>query len=84
MTMSTPASAVSALAETAGALAAARQLTSGQTRGFGPGYVHEVRNTSTAPAVSVHVYSPPLTVMNHYELTDSGLVRLAVEGTERW
>jgi predicted metal-dependent enzyme (double-stranded beta helix superfamily) len=65
-------------------LTGTRQLTTGQTRAFGPDYVHEVRNTSKAPAVSVHVYSPPLTVMNRYDLTESGLVRLAVEQAEQW
>ncbi|MFI0444051.1 cysteine dioxygenase [Actinomadura sp. 6N118] len=65
-------------------LTATRRLTTGQTRAFGPDYVHEVRNTSHAPAVSVHVYSPALTVMNRYDLTESGLVRLAVERAEQW
>jgi predicted metal-dependent enzyme (double-stranded beta helix superfamily) len=65
-------------------LATTRRLSMGQTRAFGPDYVHEVRNTSTAPAVSVHVYSPPLTVMNRYDLTGSGLVRLAEERAEQW
>ncbi|MFG2004068.1 cysteine dioxygenase [Spirillospora sp. NPDC048911] len=65
-------------------LAVTRQLTTGQTRAFGPDYVHDVRNTSTAPAVSVHVYSPPLSVMNRYDLTGSGLVRLATEEAGQW
>lgn len=30
--------------------------TTGQSRVFGPGYVHEVRNVGPDPAVSVHVY----------------------------
>jgi rhodanese-related sulfurtransferase/predicted metal-dependent enzyme (double-stranded beta helix superfamily) len=43
-------------------------------RAFGPRYVHDVRNESPAPAVSIHVYSPPLTDMNHYAL-DAGELR---------
>ncbi|MBO2450878.1 cysteine dioxygenase family protein [Actinomadura barringtoniae] len=65
-------------------LASTRRLTTGQTRSFGPEYVHEVRNVSNAPAVSVHVYSPPLSVMNRYDLNESGLVRLAVEEAGQW
>ncbi|OZM74067.1 cysteine dioxygenase [Amycolatopsis antarctica] len=32
------------------------ELTAGQSRVFGPGYTHEVRNEGPDPAVSVHVY----------------------------
>jgi Cysteine dioxygenase type I len=38
----------------------------GQSIGFGARYVHDVRNLSGAPALSVHAYSPPLTGMTHY------------------
>ncbi|QWF83199.1 cysteine dioxygenase [Amycolatopsis sp. CA-230715] len=31
-------------------------LTAGQSRVFGPGYVHQVRNDGPDPAISVHVY----------------------------
>jgi predicted metal-dependent enzyme (double-stranded beta helix superfamily) len=65
-------------------VAATRNVATGEVRAFGPDYVHDVRNTSTAPAVSVHVYSPPLSVMNRYELTESGLVRLAAEEAGQW
>jgi predicted metal-dependent enzyme (double-stranded beta helix superfamily) len=30
----------------------------GQTRVFGPGYVHQVRNVGVDPAISIHVYRP--------------------------
>ena len=40
----------------------------GDSVGFGPRYVHDVRNLSEAPAVSVHAYSPPLTAMSYYEI----------------
>ncbi|MFD9962207.1 cysteine dioxygenase [Amycolatopsis sp. NPDC058986] len=31
-------------------------LTAGQSRVFGPGYVHQVRNEGEDPAISIHVY----------------------------
>ncbi|GAA2398993.1 hypothetical protein GCM10010191_02220 [Actinomadura vinacea] len=66
-------------------LGGSRQVTNGQTRAFGADYIHEVHNTSTAPAVSVHVYSPPLSTMNRYELNGSGeLVPLIEEKAEQW
>lgn len=37
-------------------------LTAGQSRVFGPGYVHQVRNDGTDPAVSLHVYRAGRTV----------------------
>jgi predicted metal-dependent enzyme (double-stranded beta helix superfamily) len=68
----------------------ARDVETGLTRGdkarrFGPGYIHDVRNESAAPAVSVHVYSPPLTAMRRYDLDQDGkLVPLATENAEDW
>jgi predicted metal-dependent enzyme (double-stranded beta helix superfamily) len=51
--------------------------------GFGPHYVHDVRNVSSAPAVSVHAYSPPLTAMNFYDLDQAGVLqKLASVRTE--
>ncbi|HTZ42500.1 MAG TPA: cysteine dioxygenase family protein [Jatrophihabitans sp.] len=40
----------------------------GQSVGFGPRYVHDVRNLGTRPAVSVHAYSAPLRSMTYYDL----------------
>ncbi|HEX2313988.1 MAG TPA: cysteine dioxygenase family protein [Thermomonospora sp.] len=65
-------------------LTAARTLSAGEYREFGPDHIHEVGNVSNAPAVSVHVYSPPLTSMNRYDLTDQGLIRLAEERADQW
>jgi hypothetical protein len=31
------------------------------------GVVHEVTNETPIPATSIHVYSPPLTTMTHYD-----------------
>jgi predicted metal-dependent enzyme (double-stranded beta helix superfamily) len=56
-----------------------RSLTTGRCRVFGPRYVHQVTNTGSVPAVSVHVYAPGLTVMNRYAAEPSGLHHVAVE-----
>jgi mannose-6-phosphate isomerase-like protein (cupin superfamily) len=56
-----------------------RALNTGYCRAFGPHYVHQVTNTGAVPAVSVHVYTPALTVMNRYRLEPQGLRHLAVE-----
>jgi quercetin dioxygenase-like cupin family protein len=61
-----------------------RTVEAGQSWAFGRDYVHDVRNGSGAPAVSVHVYSPPLNFMRRYDQTDEGLVEVAVEQTEDW
>ncbi|RKS73083.1 Cysteine dioxygenase type I [Actinomadura pelletieri DSM 43383] len=65
-------------------LSGVREITPGRARAFGPEYVHEVRNGSFAPAVSVHVYSPPLATMNRYDLVGDRLVRLATEEAAQW
>lgn len=56
-----------------------RTLGAGRSRAFGPHYVHQVSNTGTVPAVSVHVYTPGLTVMNRYHLEPHELRHVAVE-----
>jgi predicted metal-dependent enzyme (double-stranded beta helix superfamily) len=38
----------------------------GQTRVFGPSYVHQVRNAGADPAVSIHVYRPERAGMTPY------------------
>jgi hypothetical protein len=58
----------------------ADELTVGRVRHFGPHYVHQVTNTRTEPAISVHVYTPGLAWMNTYRIDDGSLVRT---GTER-
>lgn len=44
-----------------------RHVRAGEQRAFEPGHVHEVWNDHAFTAVSVHVYSPPLSHMNFYE-----------------
>lgn len=42
-------------------------LPQGSVRHLPLGLVHDVVNTGTAAATSIHVYSPPLTAMTHYD-----------------
>jgi predicted metal-dependent enzyme (double-stranded beta helix superfamily) len=44
-----------------------RRLTTGELLAFGTGHVHELTNTGSTPALSVHVYSPVLRSMTFYE-----------------
>ena len=61
---------------------ASRVVKAGVRRSFGPAYLHDVRNSSGQPAVSVHAYSPPLSMMRRYEMTASGLALAATETAE--
>jgi hypothetical protein len=45
----------------------------GETVAFGPRLVHDVHNLEAVPAVSLHVYSPPLSAMTYYNLDDGTL-----------
>lgn len=47
----------------------------GRTVAFDSGYVHDVRNRSDAPAISVHAYSRPLTAMTYYDFDNGNLER---------
>ena len=55
------------------------ELGVGRVRYFGPHYVHQVRNVGTEAAVSVHVYSPRLSVMNTYRVEHGRLERIGTE-----
>jgi hypothetical protein len=55
---------------------------SGDSVGFGPVYVHDVRNLSDAAAVSVHAYSPPLRSMTFYDLDEGRLTPLVSMATD--
>lgn len=57
-----------------------RCASAGSVTTFGSRHLHDVSNAATAPAISVHAYSPPLTAMRRYELTAAGL---ALVGTDR-
>jgi rhodanese-related sulfurtransferase/mannose-6-phosphate isomerase-like protein (cupin superfamily) len=53
---------------------ASQPISAGASRAFGPGYAHDVRNASNAPAITIHAYSPPLTEMNEYDIEGDRLV----------
>jgi predicted metal-dependent enzyme (double-stranded beta helix superfamily) len=61
---------------------ASRSLAAGAVRSFGPAYLHDVRNAGDRPAVSVHAYSPALSLMRRYEMTAAGLVLTGTETEE--
>jgi predicted metal-dependent enzyme (double-stranded beta helix superfamily) len=54
----------------------------GSTVGFGARYIHDVRNLGTEPAVSVHVYSAPLSSMTYYDLADGRLQPIVTVETD--
>jgi hypothetical protein len=59
-----------------------REHRAGRSVGFDSRYVHDVRNLSDAPAVSVHAYSPALTSMTYYDVDDGALVELGTVATD--
>lgn len=57
-----------------------RRLEAGDQAGFPLGWVHDVvwapdTVNVTAPTLSVHAYSPPLTAMSYYDITDRNTLR---------
>jgi hypothetical protein len=59
-----------------------RCASAGSVTTFGSRHLHDVSNAATAPAISVHAYSPPLTAMRRYEMTASGLALLGTDRSE--
>jgi predicted metal-dependent enzyme (double-stranded beta helix superfamily) len=51
-------------------------LTRGMVQTVEPGYVHNVGNDAPVPAISIHVYSPPLSTMNKFTAGADGMLRL--------
>ena len=69
----------------AGSRSQDRRRSAGESIGFGPRYVHDVRNLDDTAAVSVHAYSPPLTSMTYYDLDGGRLTpirSLAIDDPE--
>jgi hypothetical protein len=58
-----------------------RRLDAGDQAGFPLGWVHDVVwapppvDAPAGPTLSVHAYSPPLTAMSYYEVTDRNTLR---------
>jgi hypothetical protein len=59
-----------------------RNLALGRSVGFDGRYVHDVRNLTDRPAVSIHAYSSPLKSMRFYDVEDGRLVNIATLDTE--
>ncbi len=60
-----------------------RSFKAGQCFGFSAADIHRVRHTGGDPAVTLHVYSPPLLRMGAYATGEDGvLVRHAVPSSE--
>ncbi len=63
----------------------AKPVGAGGARGFGPRYIHDLRNAAASVVtVSVHAYSPPIPQMTRYDLTPDGLVKVGIEGPAAW
>lgn len=58
-----------------------RTLSSERVRAFSEGYVHDVMNNGSEPAVSLHVYAPALETMRRFVLDGAG--RLQVVSCEQ-
>lgn len=56
-----------------------RTLRPGRTTGFSPRYVHDVRNDVARPAMSVQAYSPPLSQMTFYAMSEGVAVPVRTE-----
>jgi mannose-6-phosphate isomerase-like protein (cupin superfamily) len=56
-----------------------RRLTADMGRQFGARHIHRVINDGAAPAVSVHVYAPALTMMTRYDVVGGDLRVRSVE-----
>lgn len=59
-----------------------RMREAGETVVFGTRYVHDVTNRDAGTAVSVHAYSPPLSLMHYYDVDGDRLVRRASSWTD--
>jgi quercetin dioxygenase-like cupin family protein len=51
-----------------------RFVSPGQVVSIEAGVVHDVLARGTSPALSIHAYSPPLSSMGFYDVTDRGLL----------
>jgi predicted metal-dependent enzyme (double-stranded beta helix superfamily) len=51
-----------------------RTFAAGEAFNFSPADIHRVRHGGSDPAVTLHVYSPPLARMGAYEIGDDGVL----------
>jgi hypothetical protein len=61
---------------------ATRVLSAGESFAFDTQHIHRMRHHGTEPALSLHVYSPPLESMGSYEIVDGVLRRLSIPPDE--
>ncbi|EST37153.1 hypothetical protein N566_14530 [Streptomycetaceae bacterium MP113-05] len=61
-----------------------RELTAGEGRAFGPRHVHDVLNTGSVHAVSLHLYAPALPLMRRFEPYGGVLRLVEVERAGAW
>jgi len=59
-----------------------RRAPAGSVTTFAGRHLHDVSNVATAPAISVHAYSPPLTAMRRYGMTATGLALVRTDRAE--
>lgn len=59
---------------TIGAEPCSRTFAAGDAFHFSPSDIHRVRHGGSDPAVTLHVYSPPLARMGAYEIDDDGVL----------
>ncbi len=52
-----------------------RSLDAGDQAGFPLGWVHDVVGAQAGTTLSVHAYSPPLTAMSYYEVSEPSTLR---------
>jgi Cysteine dioxygenase type I len=67
---------------TLGAPHATRVVSAGESFSFDTQHIHRMRHHGTDPALSLHVYSPPLASMGSYEVVDGVLRRLSIPPDE--
>jgi hypothetical protein len=61
---------------------ATRVVSAGESFSFDTQHIHRMRHHGTEPALSLHVYSPPLESMGSYEVVDGILRRLSIPPDE--
>jgi hypothetical protein len=61
---------------------ATRVVSAGESFSFDTQHIHRMRHHGTEPALSLHVYSPPLESMGSYEIVDGVLRRLSIPPDE--
>jgi hypothetical protein len=56
-----------------------RRLRTGDARSAGCDYIHCLQWDAGEPALSVHVYSPPLGVVGQYRVAEDGVIRRVIQ-----